>query len=241
MNSVLRLLSVESLKYQRTVVARLAFGIPLLYGCFVLMGAIFLGSGLTIVGETPWEAIARLFNTFWEVLIFPVGVIIISTQACQLVQVEGMWQRVATQPVSRLVIYIIHLIGVAGLVLCGVLIFSLTYLVIGMVLGARGAIPWSLLFGRPLLSWVAVLPMLLIQTWISMRFRTGSVPLSFGMAGFLGGLVINTTHIRVFVPWTYASAVHNLTQQSTVLLISAFLSFLLLITSTIDISRRDAV
>ncbi len=242
--SLMRVLTAEPMKFRRSMVTYLTFGVPIIY-----LGLIVLFLGYSILShrgehfymdtETPWQAAARMFDTPWIVLVVPFGVVILAALATQNMHANRMWSFVSTQPASRSALYLAQLIGVMGLVLLGMMFVGLGYLVIGLLFRFGVPVDWGLVLGRPLLAWTATFPILALQVWLGTRFSSFALPITIGVAGVVISIILRALGLWFISLWAFPYLVIEQTAQ--ILFLSLGLGLLFTLLGLIDFNRQEQV
>ena len=238
---LIRTLSAETLKYRRTPALWLALLGPAgLAGLFALMHAL---NPVTLPAAQRWDWLAgNLFQT-WAVLFLPLGTAILAALSTNLEHAENHLKHILTLPPPRWLVYSAKLIAVFGLVLSGSVVLGLSYVLVGVLIGASTPIPWDTAFRIPLTAFAALAPVLALGVWLGMRWRSFVVGLGVGLGGTVVGLIaMRSSTYWVFIPWAYPALA---TQPDTAkaiqaLSLAALLGVLIILWGAFDFTRRDA-
>jgi hypothetical protein len=115
---------------------------------------------------------------------------------------ENNFRRILTLSVKRKQIYLAKFLVGAGIVFLNLLGFMLMVIAAGSILAGNSKIPLGIIYG-PLLAFIALIPVMAIQYYLSMRFSNIGVALGIGAIFSIPSVLISNTRFWIFFPWTY--------------------------------------
>ena len=238
--TLFRALSAEALKLKRTPALLLALGVPVALCLLMLVAFTLSDSNRGLDGPRKWAALIGIATNLWTPLILPLGLAVLASLTVGLEWTENQWKHLLSLPVPRPILYLAKLLSLSGLVLLGSVVLVLGLAGVGWTLTEFGPIPWNSLLELAVRSFLASLPLLALQVWLSSRFRSFALAMGFGLAGIIAGEVAsNSSFYWRFVPWTYPSMSFNPALVTQVVGLGTFFLILVLIVGLLDFSRKD--
>ncbi len=249
MNAAFRAIHAEQLKLRGTVAVWLSVLTPL---TIVMLGTMMAWSMPLMLTsdahEGPWQAFINSVLAIWAGMMLPLFVTLEAALLAGLEHSNNQWKHLLALPLPRSAHYVakltalLALTSLATLVLC--LLISLGGLLITLTPGSPLAGPpaWEYLFVHALATIVAGLPMIAVQMFIAIRWRSFSVTM---MSGITGTLVAMLTpkggSFSEYFPWALpATAVLGDPAQRSFVLIEGITAFLVVaILGIWDFSRRE--
>lgn len=214
MTALLRATSAEILKIKRTLALWLAFITPL--SIVGLMFAATLSSQRDV--ESPdvngWDGFTRLIFLLWGLLMLPLFITLETALLSELESAEKHWKHLFALPIPRSVLYIAKLLVGAGLIALSTIVlwggtllagYSLRWLKPGF--GFEVSIPWFETLQTALLTYLAAWFILAFHTWLSLRWRSFTLSVGFGMIATVIGVffTISSERLASFYPWMFPS------------------------------------
>lgn len=153
------------------------------------------------------------------------------------------WKQLLAMPVPRSFVYFAKVAWVA-------LLQALTSLLIvaGMtaiwLLYTSEPVPWDLMLKQPLYVFVALLPVLAIQLWLSTRLANQALPLAAGIFGSIASLFLARTELSFLkaLPWAYPALSSPLLSGHLVWVMAGLVVGALIIAAgSADFARREVV
>lgn len=168
----------------------------------IWMGAFFTRQDAE---DLKWGWMLLLYNlAMVDAIILPISVATLASRNCELEHKGNTWNLLETMvPPGRL--YTAKLTW-GALVLGSLLIVrSGIFIVVGMVEGFQGGIPWERFVFFTLISWAVSMMVYALQQGLSLRFANQAAALVCGIAGsFLGILsMLFPPALTRCVPWGY--------------------------------------
>ena len=195
-------LAAELLKLRRSLVLLVTFAAPL---CVLAFAAIALA---TRTGTVKWERFLDEGLAMWSFFMLPMSVTAMTTLLAQLEHGSRMWNHLLALPTRRATLFATKAI-VAGLLLLAMqLAVYVGMYAVGYAVGAL--LPERAPVGDQQFDEMAVgmaamalgaIPMVLLQLWVALRWRSFVVPLVIGILGTFFALVITASGTNVYIPW----------------------------------------
>ncbi len=197
-----RALHAETLKLKRT----LAFKMVILAPVAVVLLTLFLASqapfstlrrtgGATHVDA--WGPLARVNLQFWGLLMLPMYVTLQTALIAGLDHTDNQWKALFARPVPRWTFYVTKLIVVLAMAAVSTAILVASVLAEGLLLhwydpglGFGGAAPVGLIASQAAGMTTLAFLYLTIQHWVSLRWRSFSVAMGFGIVAMVTGFAM---------------------------------------------------
>jgi ABC-2 type transport system permease protein len=195
-------LAAELLKLRRSLVLLVTFAAPL---CVIAFAAIALG---TRAGTVKWERFLDEGLAMWSFFMLPMSVTAVTTLLAQLEHGSRMWNHLLALPTRRATVFGSKAV-VAGLLLVAMQLFVYVGLyavgyAVGAVLPERAPVGDrqfdDMAVGMAAMA-IGAIPMVLLQLWVALRWRSFVVPLVVGILGTFFALVITASGTDVYIPW----------------------------------------
>lgn len=245
--SVLRdSLSVELLKLKRTFALWMTLIAPALVVALEFLVMFKQGYRLA---KSPdlWPVFNANVSAIWAVLMLPLFVTLEAALLAQLEHANKHWKDLLVLPAPRWVFYVSKFLVLAAMVLLSTSAVYVLSIGCGNLLKVVrpqlhfGPTPWSTAAAVYLKLLSATLPMLAIQHWISLRWRTFTVAVSSGMSAVVVGFILVNSEYGDFYPWAMpARAFGGLPGRfNVVLLTSLIVGGLALFAGAWDFVRQE--
>ncbi|SFI69882.1 MULTISPECIES: ABC transporter permease [unclassified Bacillus (in: firmicutes)] len=198
---MLNILRIEWLKLRRSQIILLATILPLFA---VFQGRMFVLSQKELNGVELWSTLYTGSMSQFSSFIFPVSIAVIMVMITRIEHSNNGWKQLLAMPVKRENVYFSKLLMGSMITLYSVLIFSIGTITVGIELGLKDTIPYDLLVCKSLIVFIASLPIIAIQFYISFRFSHIGIPLAVGAGLALPSmLVANSAAYWIYYPWAY--------------------------------------
>ncbi|MGZ9587307.1 ABC transporter permease [Paenibacillus marinisediminis] len=179
---LLRMLSSDRLKLRRTWIFALVFLGP----CGVI--------GLQAVnwGRRYDYLINKYKDDLWGTLLLDVsylalpalllGITLVASILCSIEHREQSWKQLLSLPVRRTTVFLSKFIWIQILLFLACTLLTAGTLLLGTLLGFRaGEIPWADLFVLCYLPWLAAMPIIAVQLWVSLVMKNQATALTLGI------------------------------------------------------------
>lgn len=202
MTNFITLLRTEWIKLRRSLALILCFVAPACVSGFAALALATAHSGKS------WDRHLDEGLAMWSFFMLPMSVTALTILVAQVEHSPRMWHHVLTLPIRRWSLYLAKLIVTLALtVLMQALVFVGLYVAGWLVLTALpGQHPsGDLQLGGMLVGMTAMtigaVPMIALQLWAALRFRSFVPPLVLGILGTFAALVFTAAGTNVYLPW----------------------------------------
>lgn len=199
---MINILRAELAKLNRSLALLVTLAAPL---CVLVFAAIALG---TRPVNLKWERFLDEGLAMWSFFMMPMSVTATTTLLAQLEHGPRMWTHLFALPVRRSSLFGAKAVVALMLVLVMQVVVYLGLYAVGLSIGA--AIPAHRLTGDMQMDDMAVgmaamlvgaLPMIVLQLWVALRWRSFVLPLVVGIIGTFFALVLTAAGVKLYIPW----------------------------------------
>lgn len=134
-----------------------------------------------IYADHLWNALIENVAMFVPIAVF-LGGTIISSLIAGIEHQQSSWKQLLALPVTRTAIYCAKYVMAIILLLVACVLLPIGTAILGLSLGYGTDIPYSDLVRIGFYPFIASLPLLALQLWLSMVFKNQTLPVSFGIA-----------------------------------------------------------
>lgn len=213
----LRTLSAEIIKLKHTLALRLAVIIPSIIVLLQFSIILFRGQSYLQNTEDPMLWLGRQTIFFWTFLALSLFITLETALLAGLEHSQNNWKHLFALPIPRSMIYAAK--QTAGLILVGISFLALVGFIflmeIGLAfikpdLGFNLNFPWFAILRHAALAYAGSLILIVIHTWVGLRWHNFVVAVSFGISmTVIGLLLINDPDWAKFYPWTLPALILN--------------------------------
>lgn len=145
-----------------------------------LIAVLFAVISFTTSDQSSWMRLYyQLFNMH-GMLLLPLMAALTVAYLCRFEHEQDNWKQFLSQPLTRWQVYNCKfLLSIMAIGTIQILMF-LSFLLLGIVLGVEGEIPFEILLKGVFGGWVATLPLIALQLWVSSAWKS-----------FAGAMTIN--------------------------------------------------
>ena len=150
----------------------------------------------------PWLVTLMFVNLPYALLFLPLATGILAGIICRYEHLAGGWKQLVALPVKRYQIYLSKFLMIVLLVLVMQLVYGVVIFITGVINQFNEPFPFEQILSFILLGWLATFPMIALQLFASMHWRSFAV--SFTMNIFFtipSILAINSERFGPFYPW----------------------------------------
>lgn len=188
----------EFLKLRKSAIWLLVFVSPLL--------AMLIGFGevnvLPEIDQYQWVATLGMMTIGHSILFLPLLTGVFSSFICRYEHIGGGWKQLLSLPVSRKNVYVGKLIIASLLIAITQILFVAGLLFIGWVKGFPTEIPWGILLSSVIGGWIACLPLIALQLFVSVSWSSFAAPLAINAIFTIPNiLIINSERFGPYYPW----------------------------------------
>ncbi|MFS0644479.1 ABC transporter permease [Siminovitchia sp. 179-K 8D1 HS] len=153
-------------------------------------------------GFNPWYSLFLFMNLPYALLFLPLITGVLAGIVCRYEHQAGGWKQLAALPVTRSQIYVAKFVLIAILVLVIQLMYGVVVYVAGMVNGFEESFPFIVISKFIFGGWIATFPMIALQLWAAMHWRSFAVAFTLNVIFTLPGiLAINSERFGPYYPW----------------------------------------
>lgn len=193
-----RLFRSEFLKLRKSSIWLLIFVSPILS---VLLGLSELGE-IEEFKQHQWTATLGIMTISHAILFLPLLTGIFSSFICRYEHAGGGWKQLLSLPVSRRNVYIVKILIVSLLIALTQLLFTIGLFLIGWMKGYPTAIPWDIIFSSVFGGWLACLPLIALQMFVSVAWSSFAAPLAINVIFTIPNmLIVNSATFGPYYPW----------------------------------------
>lgn len=197
---MLALLEVEAIKLRRSLVWLFTLLLPLLA---VITGSVnYAGNQETLTHG--WDSYASQVTVFYGLFFFAVGVALICSAVWRTEHRGTSWNAMRTTPASVVKIAaaktLTTMVPVAAM---QTVLVILTWFSGALVLGLPGGLPVRVAVTGALAT-LAALPLVALQSLLSMRLQSFGAPVALGLAGTIIGIAISSKASSMATLWPYS-------------------------------------
>ncbi|MFT7536079.1 MAG: hypothetical protein ACI85K_002033 [Hyphomicrobiaceae bacterium] len=208
MQSYLRALSAEILKYRRTMALWLALGIPTLITGIAWI-VLTQSKMATADTDSRWSVLAGFVVQSWSTTCLHIGGAILIGMLWGLEHNSNQLKHVLAQPVSRHAMFWAKTTGILGLIALGTLLLCTLSSLVAIAVGI-GPVRWEITFEGPFRAYLGWLPTMAMVSWVAQRFSSFALPLILGVIGVIVGTIVTMSEeYWSFVPWTWSMLAAN--------------------------------
>lgn len=193
-----KLFQSEFLKLRKSAIWLLIFVSPIL--------SLLLGLGelseMTDFEQHQWTATLGIMAVSHAILFLPLLTGVFSSFICRYEHVGGGWKQLLTMPVSRKNVYLVKVLIVSFLIGLTQLLFVSGLFLIGWLKGFSMDIPWDVIGTSVLGGWLACLPLIALQMFVSVAWSSFAAPLAVNVIFTIPNmLIVNSEKFGPYYPW----------------------------------------
>jgi ABC-2 type transport system permease protein len=254
MKALPRVLSAEILKLKRTNALRMVIIAPL---AVIALVTFLVGNVTTLILNQRielWQSLTRITLIFWSILMMPLYVTLETALVAGVDHAENHWKILITRPVPRWTFYTVKLFVVGAMTLLSMAILVCGLVAAGLILPKlqhdlhfATVIPIRQIIQKASEVFGLAFLLLAIQHWVSLRWRSFTVSVSFGIVGMVVGYGMLFTArggspgFAIYCPWSFPmmALVNPPANVTPLLWISLALGVAWSVAGCWDFSRRD--
>ncbi|MFC2160037.1 ABC transporter permease [Acidobacteriota bacterium] len=247
-----RALSAEMIKLKHTLALRLAIIIPSIIALLQFSIILFRGQSYLQNAEAPMLWLGRQTIFFWTFLALSLFITLETALLAGLEHSQNNWKHLFSLPIPRAMIYAAK--QTAGLILVGISFLALVMYIylteIGLALlkpelGFSLHLPWIEILKHAALAYIGSLILIVLHTWVGLRWHNFVVAVSFGISMTIIGLLLINSDWARFYPWTLPVLILNRSIKGSPivaeLLVIGFGSIVIALLGGWNITRRDVL
>ena len=153
-------------------------------------------------GVNRWLVSALTATLSYGLLLLPIATALLAGMVCRFEHQAGGWKQLLGLPVSRGQVYAakFSVLALAALAMQAAYLASLY--AAGKVAGIDDPFPWLLIWKSAFGGWVAALPLLALQLWLAVMWRSFAAPFAVNVIfTLLAILAVNSSKVGPYYPW----------------------------------------
>lgn len=250
-----RALHAETLKMKRTIALKMVVLAPVAVVSLVFFMAVNAPFSTIKRGgaDGEWAGLAQITFLFWAMLMMPLFISLEAALVSGLDHADNQWKSLLARPVPRWTWYVAKLIVVIVMLAASMLLLQAAIIVAALILPLLQPelhfafpIPWKFIFKPGAQIFGLALLSVSIQHWVSLRWRSFSVAIGFGIVAMLVGYVAAMVTFRTadwpqYFPWALPMLVLSRHPQNaeTVLWISVVIGLVISVAGCWEFCRRE--
>lgn len=199
---MLRVLTVELRKLNRSLAAALAVAAPGLIAVFTFFNM------LRSTSPQPWDMWMLSATGIWAFFMLPMSVTALTALVAHMEHGPRTWDHLRALPLPRWTLYAAKAVSVLlVLALMSVGVFVLTWAAVKLAVAVKPELaPTGVFEASAYLTtlgrmYMAALLVVVIQLWISLRWSSFVPGLVVGIGGTFFAVVATSARVGVFLPW----------------------------------------
>ncbi|UOQ83695.1 ABC transporter permease [Gracilibacillus salinarum] len=194
---MLALLQTEWFKLQKSNILPILLVGPLV-GLLIGLTANMGISGV----PNEWHLTFMMMNLTYALLFLPLILGVLASVICRYEHQAGGWKQLLALPVTRGRVFVAKYLLLMLLVMIIQLLYLGSLYAVGVIQGFTDPFPidilWKSIFG----GWVATLPLVALQLWMSIWFKSFAAPFAVNVVFTLPAiLAVNSERFGPFYPW----------------------------------------
>ncbi|MCP8967609.1 ABC transporter permease [Ectobacillus ponti] len=194
---MLTILQSEWLKLRKSNMTGILFVGPLIGLCIGLGADLPAGEGMN-----EWQMTVLVMNLGYALLFLPLITAVLAGLVCRYEHQAGGWKQLLALPVTRGSVFLAKYVLLLALALFMQLLYLAVIYTVGTMKGFTSPFPSEVIWKSILGGWVAVFPLIALQLWMSILFKSFAAPFAVNVMFTLPAiLAINSERFGPFYPW----------------------------------------
>ncbi|SDW76885.1 hypothetical protein SAMN05444487_10650 [Marininema mesophilum] len=193
---------VDWIKIRRSVVWWIMISVPIFIS---MIGINNYMSHLDVFkkeGMLGWMGAWTQVEFLYGMMLLPVMISVYVCLLCRFEYLSGGWKQMFSYPISWTDIYVSKLLWSMILIVLTNVAMLVVFLLLGIMWGVQGEIPWLTFLTMMINGWIATVPLIAIQLWISTQWDNFSIPIILNFIFVIPNIFISNTKIGAFFPWS---------------------------------------
>lgn len=150
----------------------------------------------------PWYLLVLTMNLTYSLLFLPLITGNLATAVCRYEHQAGGWKQLLALPVTRGRVFAAKYLLVILLVLAMQLLYLCAIFGVGKIIGFTDPFPMDVVWKSIIGGWVATFPLVALQLWMSILFKSFAAPLAVNVIFTLPTiLAVNSERFGPYYPW----------------------------------------
>jgi len=194
-----KLFRSEFLKLRKSSIWLLIFVSPILS---LLLGLSDEIGEIEELKQHQWTTTLGMMTISHAILFLPLLTGIFSSFICRYEHASGGWKQLLSLPISRRQLYIVKILIVSLLIALTQILFISGLFLIGWMKGYPTAIPWDVILSSAFGGWLACLPLIALQMFVSVAWSSFAAPLAINVIFTIPNmLIVNSATVGPYYPW----------------------------------------
>ncbi|MBD7943267.1 ABC transporter permease [Psychrobacillus sp. Sa2BUA9] len=195
---MISILQSEWFKFRHSKIMFIIFTVPII-GIFLGLTSRFSNEDMEI---NEWYLSLLSMNLSYALLFLPLITGVLASAICRYEHQAGGWKQLLALPVTRGRVFTAKYLLLMLLVLVVQILFFAALYIVGMVKGFTDPFPMGIVWKCLVGGWVATLPLVALQLWMSILFKSFAAPFAVNVILTLPTiLVVNSERLGSFYPW----------------------------------------
>ena len=179
-------------------------------GLILFIGPLFgllIGLPSDLFDEVPdtvneWEVTLLGMNLVYALLFLPLVTGVLASFICRYEHQAGGWKQLLALPVTRGKVFFAKYTLIMLLVFVVQILYLVAISVVGTIKGFTDPFPMTIIWKSILGGWVATLPLVALQLWMSLIWKSFAAPFAVNVIFTLPAiLAVNSERFGPFYPW----------------------------------------
>jgi len=165
------------------------------------------------------------------------GIAILTSFMASIENETNAWKQLIALPVTKMGVYLSKFTVLACLLLFSSILLMVFTLAFGLVLDLGSVVPYLDIVQYSFYPFLASLPILALQLWVSTVSQNQGIPITVGILGFI--LTYSAFFLPDWVIWKWPSLMNDANEPVQNVLLGVGVGCLLYVVGMIDFTRRD--
>lgn len=165
------------------------------------------------------------------------GITLVTSLIVSIEHRQRSWKQLLALPVSRFSVFSSKYILSLFMMFTASLLLAVGSVLLGLLLGFGADIPWSLLLKNSFYPFLAAMPILALQLWLSTVISNQAIPLTCGILG----TIVSVYSIRMpdWMPYKWPLLVNEANIPEYSVIAGILIGFVVFLFSLVHFIRRD--
>lgn len=161
------------------------------------------GPLLQRVNANPWNSYYLIVVTAYSLLMLPLLTGVLSSLMCRFEHLSGGWKQILAFPIPRTTIYMVKFLYVLAFVALAQCLMMFGVIGTGVsVLHISSAVPWTMLLRSILGGWLACIPLIALQLWVSTLWKSFGAPFAVNVILTIPAVAVaHSSRFGPVYPW----------------------------------------
>lgn len=194
------ILRAEWFKLRKSKMVPIILAGPII-GLFIGLSA-NLEDNMSGVPINEWYIALFSMNLTYALLFLPLITGVFASLICRYEHQSGGWKQLLALPVTRGEVFVAKYVLIVLLVMAMQILYLCSVFTVGMIKGYADPFPMEIVWKSIVGGWVATLPLVALQLWMSIMFKSFAAPFAVNVVFTLPSIfAINSERIGPYYPW----------------------------------------